>query len=170
MADIDNPTNDITIWNDAKTKAVTITTDGIYERLDVSLGSSLSFSLAAFTPKTSVDATGVSLDLVTWSTLLDVTSTSGKLNFIACAGSTSNYRIRLTVDSNIVYNVSMSDLNNIGLANATNVEIWAETANKNFRYHPKTPVDFTTSLKVEALSTSSSPTLTSYISYREQQP
>lgn len=162
-------TNNNTIYSEDGSKAVTVTTDGIRERLDVSLGSALSFQLQAFTPLTAVDSTGVSLSTGAWTTLLNVTATKGKLNFIACSGSTSSYRVRVTVDGVESYNVSMDDLNSIGLANATNVEIWAETANKNFRYHPKTPVDFTSSILIELQATSATPTVTSYVSYREQQ-
>ena len=45
MADINDPTQNVTIWNDAKGKNVTVTTDGSKERLDVS---------AAFTPASTV--------------------------------------------------------------------------------------------------------------------
>ena len=169
MADQNDLTRNVNIANDDNSKLVTVTTDGSRERLDVSLGDELSFSLSAFTPLTAIDPVGVALSTGSWTTLLNVTTTKGRLNFIACSGSTSNYRIRVTVDGVETYDVEMADLNSIGLANATNVEIWAETANKNFRYHPQTPVDFTSSLLIEAQSTSATPTLKSYIAYREQQ-
>ena len=169
MGDQNDLTRNVNIANDDNSKLVTVTTDGSRERLDVSLGDELSFSLSAFTPLTAIDPVGVVLSTGSWTTLLNVTTTKGRLNFIACSGSTSNYRIRVTVDGVETYDVEMADLNSIGLANATNVEIWAETANKNFRYHPQTPVDFTSSLLIEAQATSATPTLKSYIAYREQQ-
>ena len=36
MADLNDLTQNVNIWNDAKTKSVTVTTDGSFERLDVS--------------------------------------------------------------------------------------------------------------------------------------
>ena len=47
MADLTDKTDDISIWNDAKTKAVTVTTDGAKERLDVHVAGSVSISGAS---------------------------------------------------------------------------------------------------------------------------
>jgi hypothetical protein len=62
----------------------------------------------------------------------------------------------------------MADLNAIGLTNATNVNIWAETALKNFRYRPLEPVDFTDSLKIEAAMTTGTGTIFYLINHRVQ--
>jgi len=45
--------------------------------------------------------------------------------------------------------------------------MWAEVANKNFRYHPNVPVDFESSLKIEVRATSATPLLKSIVHYRE---
>ena len=167
MADLPiDDTIDVNITNDAKTKKVTVTTDGVKERLDVTLGTTAEFQLRAWLPLIDFDATGVALNTSTWTTLLTITD-EGKLDFIACVGGSSSYRIRLTVDGTEAFDISMTDLNDIGLSNATNVPMWAETANKNFRYHPKTEVDFQTSLLVEAKALTATPNLRHLITYRQ---
>jgi len=168
MGDSTDETIDVAIWNEARTKTVTTTTDGATERLDVDatiVGGS--FQLQEFVPVVVIDPTGVSLSTGAWNTLLNVTSTQGKLDFIGCAGGSSNYRVRVTMDSLLIFNVSMADLNSIGLSNDVNVPMRAETALKNFRYRPLEGVDFTTSILIEAQATSATPTLTSLISYRK---
>jgi len=125
------------------------------------------FTLQPFVPVVNYDSSGTSIDSATFTSFLSVTGTEGKLDFIACAGLTSNYRIRVTIDGTQIYDIAMSDLNAIGLANATNVELWAETANKNFRYRPNIPVDFTTSLLVEGKATGATLTLYYLIAHRE---
>lgn len=125
------------------------------------------FVLQPFTPVVIYDSTGVSLNTSTWTTILNITDQGGKLDFIATVAGASTYEIRLTVDGNVIFTISMSDLSTLGLSNATNVEMWAETADKNFRYHPNVPVDFTTSIKIEARATSGTPVLKKIIHYRE---
>jgi hypothetical protein len=169
MSDDSNVTSNFTIWNEDGTKAVTTTTDGSDERLDVDstiVGGT--FQLQAYTPVFTFDGTTGEALTTSWTTLLDVTSTSGKMDFIASSLGSSNYKVRLTVDGVETFDIAMATLNTIGLANATNVEIWAETANKNFRYHPNQPIDFTTSLKVEAAMTTGTGTLYYMIIHREQ--
>lgn len=165
MAD-DDRTDNVSIANSENTQIVTITTDGAKERLDTSLGEEFEFQLRAWAPVTDFDATGVPLNTSTWTTLLTVTA-EGKLDFIACVGGSSSYRVRLTVDGNECYDLAMADLNAIGLSNATNVPLWAETANKNFRYNPNSPVDFKTTLLIEAKATVATPNLKHLITYRE---
>lgn len=125
------------------------------------------FQLRPYVPYTSFNSSGVSINSTEWTNLLSITGTPGKIGFIACAASTSNYRVRLTIDTLVVFNLAMSDLNFIGLSNAVNVAIWAETALKNFRYHPRTEADFTDSVSVDAMTTTGTDTLTYLISYRE---
>jgi len=172
MADLPiDDTIDVNITNDAGNKKVTVTTDASKERLDVDAklsASDLTFQLSAFTPKLDFDSTGISLNTSTWDTLIDITSTEGKIDFIVASSPTSsNYRVRLTVDSVEIFDLAMSDLSSLGLSNATNTEIWAETADKNLRYRPNIPVDFTTGFKFEAKATSATPTLRHLIMHRE---
>ena len=170
MPDINNPTDNVTIFggdNPALAKAITSETDGLKERLHVqALIDGGTFSLLPFVPVVKFDSTGVALTTA-WTTLEEVTTTLGKLDFIACSTITSNYKVRLTVDGVEIFDIAMADLNSIGLSNAVNVDIWAETALKNFRYRPQAPVDFTTGFKVEAAMTTGTGTLKYMINHRE---
>ena len=168
MADITDLTQNISIHDDTDDVAVTTTTDGSKRRLDVqALIDGGTFSLSPFVPKTSYDATGVAIT-TTWTTLKEITTTQGKLDFIATSTGTSNYKIRLTVDGTECFDVSMAALGSIGLSNAVNVDIWAETALKNFRYRPQAPVDFTTGYKIEAAMTTGTGTVKYMILHRER--
>jgi hypothetical protein len=61
----------------------------------------------------------------------------------------------------------MNDLGaGLGLANATNVPLWVETAGKNFRWHPPTQVGFKTSFSIKAKATGADVTLKHLILYR----
>jgi len=169
MADQNDLTTNVNIANDDNSKLVDVITDlNSKERLAVdAFLTGGNFQLSPFVPVLEFDSTGISLNTSTWTTLLNHTSETGKLDFIACVGGSSSYRVRLTVDGTEVFDISMADLNSIGLANATNVPIWAETANKNFRYNPTEGVDYTDSLLIEAMATTASPTLKYLISHRE---
>ena len=167
MSDDLTITENVTLWDKEGAKAPTVSTDGAKERLDVSLGEENTFQLRAWVPVTTFDATGVSLNTSTWTTLLSIPADEGKLDFIACVGSSSAYRIRLTVDGAECYDISMADLASLGLSNAVNVPFWAETANKYFRYNPNTPVDFQNSLLIEAMAVTATPLLKYLITYRE---
>jgi len=166
VADQNDLTTNVALYEEGKTDSVTQTTDGAKERLDVTLGDSFSFQLQAFAPVTDFDSTGITITSSAWSSLLSVTSSKGKLDFIACVGGSSGYRVRLTVDSTVCYDIAMSDLNAIGLSNATNVPMWAETANKNFRYNPSSPVDFVDNVTIEAQATGADVLLKYLITHR----
>lgn len=167
MADLSDQTQDVAVWNEARTKAVSVITDGSVERLavdaDITGGN---FDLQPFTPKVSFDAAGVTITTA-WTTILNVTATEGKLDQIACVVNSSNYQVRLTVDSVVIFTITMANLSALGLSNGTNIEMWVETADKNFRYHPNVPVDFTLNLKVEVSMTSGSGTLYYITHHRE---
>ena len=167
MADRSNRQAEMSVWG-PDNKQITSTTDAAKERLDVKATiEGGSFQLTPFIPVTNFNSTGVALNDSTWTTLLSQTSEQGKLDFIACSSGASTYMIRLTVDGSVVFSVSMSDLSAIGLSNAINVPIWAETADKNFRYHPKEGVDYTDSLLIEAKAVTGTPTLKYLITHRD---
>ena len=168
MSDQNDLTTNVNIANDDNTKLVTVTTDGSKELLDVLsvIDSDSAFNLQAFNPLSDYDITGVVTNTTTWDTLVDITSTRGKLEFIAMVSGTSNYEIRITIDAVEFITISMADLSTLGLSNATNVEMWVETAGKNYRYSPKEPVDFTDSCKVEVRSTSATPTVKHIVLYK----
>jgi hypothetical protein len=168
MADLNDLTTNVNIWNDAKTKAVTVTTDGAKERLDVqALIEGGTFSLKPFVPVVAYDSSGTALT-TSWTTIVNYTGGEGRLDFISCALGASTYKVRLTVDGTEVFDIAMSDLNILGLTNAVNVNIWAETALKNFRYRPLAPIDFTTSLKIELAMTTGTGTAYWLVNYRTQ--
>ena len=165
MADVNNKANDITIWDDTLTKNVTVVTDGSIERLAVDIQGQ-SFSLDPFVPRTNISVANTALATSpSWTTIANV-SDEGSLDFIAIAGSLSTYRVRLLVDTVQIFDVTMANLASIGLSNATNVPLWAETADKNFRFSPRTPVDFVTNFTVEAQQISGSPTVNWLVLYR----
>lgn len=131
-------------------------------------GESPIFTLQPFIPKVHFDAVGEALNTSTYVVLWQVSGVAGKLDFIAAASGASTYKIKLTIDGSVVYDVAMSELSAIGLSNAPNVEMWVETADKNFRYHPNLPVDFTDSMKVEAIATAAGTQIVKHlIMYRE---
>ena len=168
MADQNDLTTNVNIANDDNTKLVDVNTLFGVERLAVdALITGGAFQLQPFVPYTVFDATGVNVTSGAWVTLLSLTTQQGKLDFIACVAGGSGYRVRMTVDAIVSFNISMADLSSIGLSNATNVPMWVETAGKNFRYHPKTEVDFTDSLLIEVQATGSDVTIASLINYRE---
>lgn len=168
MADSSDNTIDVNIWNDARTKAVTVTTDGSKERLDVSTKiEGGSFQVQEFNPVVDVNVAGISLSTGSWSTILSIPSAQGKLDFIGVSGSSSNYRVRLTMDSIQIFDLSMSDINTLGLSNDVGVPIRAEIALKNFRYRPYEGVDFSSSVLIEAQATSGSVTIYTIVTHRE---
>lgn len=170
MADDDNVTDNVTLWDNDGDREVSIITDGSEERLAVdSLITGGNFQLQPFTPVFDFDTSDTSLNTSTDTSLKNVTSTTGKIDFIAIVGSQSNYEVVLKVDGSEILRITMSILGaDIGLANATNVPLWVETANKNFRYSPKQGVDFTDSFELLAKATSGTPTVNWLVNYRIQ--
>jgi len=168
MADLADRTDNVSLTNDDASKVVTVTTDGAKERLDVNAkleDSDLTFQLQAFSPVINFNAGSTALAASpTWTTLLSITD-QGKIDFIAIAGSLSTYRVRLTVDSVVIFNVTMSELAAIGL-DSSSAPIWAETASKNFRYKPNEAVDFNTSFLVEAQLTAGVPSVSWLVHHR----
>ena len=153
MGDQNDRSTDVSIHNESTDAAVTTTTDGAKERLDVAakiVGGS--FSLSAFAPETDFSVSGTALNTSTDTTLYTQTDV-GKVDFIVVVGSNSNYEVVLEVDAVEVFRVKMSELATLGLSNATNVAMWAETANKNFRYHPNEGVDHLTNWTLKAKAT-----------------
>jgi len=168
MADLNDLTQNVNIWDDAKSKAVDVITEAGYDRLAVQAQiEGGSFSLKPFVPVVTFNATGTSLT-TSWTTILNYTGGEGRLDFISVSTGTSNYKVRLTIDGSEIFDIEMDDLNALGLTNAVNVNIWAETALKNFRYRPLAPTDFTSSLKVELAMTTGTGTAYWLINYRTQ--
>ena len=174
MADITNPTTNCTIFggdNPALSAAVTSTTDGAKERLDCDVTGSVSITddeaPTKLQLKTDYDATGVSLNTSTDTTLYTF-SGSGVIDLIAitCA-TTANYEVTIKIDGTERLRISMSDLGTgLGLTDSS-FDIAALVANKQFRYHPS-QIGFTTSFTVLAKATIGTPTVTHMVMYREK--
>jgi len=92
----------------------------------------------------------------------------GLLDFVATSSGNANYEIALKIDGVEAFRTTMADLGSIGLSNAVNVPIWAETANKNFRFNPQNGSGFTTSVEVLARSTVGTQTIAHMVMYREK--
>jgi len=170
MADQNDLTHNINIANDDNTKLVTVSTDGSKERLDVDASiTGGNFQLVPFTPEFHYSVAGTLLNTSTDTTLFSETDV-GKIDFVCIVGSNANFEVAIKVDGVEILRISMADLSTLGLSNATNVPIWAETANKNFRYSPKQGVDFTTSYELLAKATTTPvPTVNWLINDRNQQ-
>ena len=151
-----------------KVSVITDLSDSDIKRLAVDLGQEFSFQLQAFPPKFDFDIAGVTLNTSTDTSLKLVSSTTGKIDFVAIASGTSNYEVVIKIDGVEVLRIKMSELgSDIGLANATNVPLWVETANKNFRFSPKQGVDFTDSFEILAKALTGTPSVTWLVNYRE---
>lgn len=169
MADLNDPTKNVTIWNNAKSKNVSTITDGAIERLAVDANATIvdNESPTRYQLKSDFDATGVTLNTSTDDVLFSYVG-DGVIDFIAVAGSTASYEVTIEIDSVERIRITMAELASIGLSNATNVDMWAETANKNFRYSPE-QVGFTTGFRVLAKATGTPLALVKHlVLYRER--
>lgn len=167
MADINDRTTNVNIMNDAATKTVSLMTDGSLERLAVNALISNNESPTKYQLRADYDATG---DSVGGTDVVLYTFTgAGVIDFIGVTNAvSSNYEVALFIDGTERFRISMSDLGtNLGLT-AAGVPIWADTANKNFRYVPPTEIGFTTSFQVKARSTTGTQTLKHITMIREK--
>jgi len=174
MADISDLTQNISIHNDATDVAVTTTTDGAKERLDCNIDGSQvivsdSESATKYQLRTDFDAVGDLLNQATDNVLYAVTGETGTLDFVAITGSNSNFEVTIEIDGTERFRITMAEVGAIGLSNATNVPLWAETALKNFRYSPNLPVGYTQGFRILAKSVSAqNPTVTHLTMYRQR--
>jgi hypothetical protein len=168
MADQNDLTHNTTLYNEVGNKVAVIADGGIW-RLGVdALLTGGNFQLQPFLPEFHYSVAGTLLNTST-DTVLYTESDVGKIDFVCVAGSNSNFEVAIDVDGTEVLRIAMGDLATLGLSNATNVPIWAETANKNFRYSPKQGVDFTTSFTLSAKATGApAPTVNWLINDRKE--
>ena len=150
MADQNDLTQNVTLWNNDKSKNVSTITDGAVERLAVDATATIvdNESPTRYQLRSDFNATGVALNTATDTELFSYTG-DGVLDFVAIAGSTATYEVTIEIDGTERIRITMAELASIGLSNATNVDMWAETANKNFRYHPQN-IGFATSFTILA--------------------
>ncbi len=173
MADISNPTQNVTLFggdNPALAKAITSTTDGSKERLDVDSYATIvnNESPTRYQLKTDYDATG---DLLTSAADVELFSYTGDgvIDLICVSNSvSSNYLVAIEIDGTERIRITMNDLgSNLALTSGT-TSFWTETANKNFRYHPNSEVGFSTGFRVLARATGANTTVTHFVAYRER--
>jgi hypothetical protein len=154
MSDQNDITRDVTLYNEVGNKVGVILQDSTYRLAVDALLTGGNFQLQPFLPDFHYSTADTALNTSTDTILFEETAI-GKIDFIAIAGSNSSFEVAIEIDGIEVLRISMSDLgSDLGLANATNVPIWVETANKNFRYSPKQGVDFTSSFKLIGKATS----------------
>lgn len=167
MADQNDLTQNVTLWNNTKSKNISTLTDGSVERLAVNALISDSEAPTKYQLKSDIDAVGNLLNVTTDTSLFSYTG-AGILDFIAVSGSNANYEVVIKVDGTERIRVAMSELASLGLSNAANVDIWAETANKNFRYNPS-EIGFETSFELLAKATGTPlPTVEHLTLFRER--
>ena len=95
-------------------------------------------------------------------------TTIGLLDFVATSTNSANYEIAIEIDGTIQLQTTMGELGVIGLSNAVNVNIWAENANKNYRYRPLEGSGFSISCRVLARATVSTQTIDHIVLWREK--
>lgn len=169
MADLTDRSTDVSIHgNNASNPAVDTISDGTYERLAVDAAITSDDSPTRYSLKSDYDATGVTVTSSADVTLFSFTG-QGVIDFLSAVAGGSGYEIIIEIDSTERLRINMNDLgSNLGLANATNVPLWVETANKNFRWHPPTQVGFSTSFAIKAKATGANVTIKHLVLYREK--
>ena len=94
-------------------RPVTGSTNGSREELDVNLGEDLSFQLQAFTLKSDFSVANIALNTSTDTSLKLVSSTTGKLAFIAMVGSNANYEVGVKINGVRFSGVNGSRFNDV---------------------------------------------------------
>jgi uncharacterized protein with LGFP repeats len=162
---IQNPTDD--------TKRVTTTTDGLKERLDISLeGEEINVTVSndesptKFQLKTSYNVVGTSV--TTSDTTLYTYTGSGLIDLVAVTSAvSSNWGVIIFIDGTERLRITMASLGTILGLTDSNFDIAAQTANKQFRWRPTT-IGFATSFTIKAYATSGTVTLYNLILFREK--
>lgn len=167
MADLTDLTQNVSLHDEVTDDAVTTTVDGSKVLLDVAAVVTDSEAPTKFQLKTSYDTTGTSLNTST-DTQLFTFSGSGLIDLIAINSATSSaWEVIIKIDGTERIRITMTDLGtNLGLTNS-DYEMVAETANKQFRYHPSA-IGFTTSFTVLAKATTGTPSVNYMVLYREK--
>ena len=176
MADLNDLTQNVNIWNDDKSKAVDVITDGGIERLAVdSKVTGGSVSLARYRPRFFTSKTDITI--LTTDTTLKSLDFDGQLSAISINTTNKQIEIIIEVDSTEIFRVQMADLNDgseyrlqIG-SDDIHFPIQVDDQGKHFflRYF-NTPPDVLTNLTVKAKSFSGgTETMQSiFIVYREK--
>jgi len=173
MADLNDLTQNVSIHNDVTNADVDTINDAGVERLQVHIQEDATIaitsdeSLTKFQLKTDYDATGTSV-ASSPDTLLYTYSGAGVIDLVAVNSTTSSsWGIDIRVDGTSRLRIKMADLGSaLGLTNS-DFTVVAETANKQFRWHPS-QIGFTTSFSIYAYATGSTVTLNHLVMFREK--
>jgi len=169
MTDVNDLTQNVTLWDNAKAKNVSTVTDGAVERLAVDAVAVVTSDESAtkFQLKSDYDAIGVALNTSTDTSLFNFTG-AGVIDLIAVNSlTTANFEVTIKIDGTERIRITMADLGAaLGLTNS-DFDIVAETANKQFRYRPNS-IGFTTSFEVLAKATTASPNVRHLVLFREK--
>jgi hypothetical protein len=151
MADLNDLTTNVNIWNDDKSKSVTVTTDGSKERLDVDANVSGGVIIAQKNPYFDYSDLTNGVDY----SVKSVTA-KGTIDFIQILCKNASYEVAIKIDGTERIRISQSDLGTIGLlsSNSTNIPIYAASASKIFSFLPPSPDGFATSFEVIVQATS----------------
>ena len=168
MADLNDRTVNVSIHDDTSESAVTTSAGAGGKRLlDVAAAITDNDSPTKFQLKTDYDATGDLLTSAADVILFQFTGT-GVIDFVGVSNSTSSsYEVAIYIDGTERFRSTMADLGSLGMT-ASGVPFWTQTANKEFRWHPRTEVGFTTSFKVVARATGANTTVTHMTTFREK--
>ena len=169
MADLNDLTQNVNIWDDAKTKSVSVITDGAVERLAVNSNIEGSVTISQASPRWEYATPDLSLtDGVDTSVL--VLNGIGFVDFAQIVCKNSSYETIIIVDGSEELRITQSDLGTIGLlsSNSTGIPIYAASASKIFSVHPNQPFAFETSFEIQIKATSSGNVLNGWlVSWRE---
>jgi len=164
MADITDDTLNTTLYDELG-NAVTVVL-GTKNQLAVDATISGDESPTKYQLRWDIDAVGDSVPST--DTLLFSFSGTGILDFIATSSGNAGYDISIIIDGSERFRTTMAELGAIGLSNAVNVPVWAETALKNFRINPSEGFGFSTGFDVYAKSTGAARTITHAVMWREK--
>ena len=152
------------ITNADNSKTATITTDGAKERLDVNTPGDANPTLYQL----NLDYDAIGDTVGTTDVSLFLFEGQGLIDFVGLTSGSSNYEAIIKVDGVERLRISMGDLgSSLALSNSGDVPIWADTANKNFRFNPNSGMGFSTSFEILARSTTGTQTIKHITIYRE---
>jgi len=155
MGDPNDLNNNISIHSQSDdSEFIDLILDGAIFRVPVDSKTTIvdNEALTKYKLKSDFDAAGVALNTSTDVSLFSFTG-NGAIDFIAVTGSNAFYEIAIKVDGTERIRITMAELASVGLSNAVNLEMWVETANKNFRYHPQNDIGFATTFEILAKAT-----------------
>jgi len=168
----DNPVtdeNNVVLYDDLGNK-VGIVLDGSTYRLAVDSSATIvnNESPTKYQLKTDYDTTGDLLTSAADVVLYSYTG-DGVLDFVGVSNATtSNYEVAIEVDGTERIRINMSNLGSVLSLTSGDVPMWAETANKNFRYRPFEPIGFSTGFRILARATGANTTVTHITMFRER--